>query len=587
MRKGLLLMAAVLAAGTLSAKNQQIDDFYTLGLSPDGSYIHGSDGVFFLIRNIKTDQEWNYSSDNDAGNGNCWTADGMMVGNLDDFTPAIWKDGKWTPLPVDASVTHILRGVTPDGKYICGTMGMPKPSGDVEDYLMSAPCIWERQDDGSYGNPIPLPYPETDITGRVPQYVTANNISDDGNTIIGQVVDGNGFFIYPIAFFKNEDGSWTFQNVQPDVINPQNVTFPAYPGSGPIMPMAESYLSPEEMADYQAAVEEWHDQGSDYASEPDPYDFLSGENLEAYEKALSEYYSLQSKWEPAFIAWWKSYNRLMETGHTFEFNDLFLSPDGRFYGTSAQIAIPNEDEGRVEVFSKKAPASERDRVLPHDGNGTKKYIPYVFNLNDDTYKAYDTEFINGVELYSVLSDGTVVGVNEPTPYPQTYLFLKGEANPTGLKDYVEGISKETADWMSTHMTHDIEVYDPENDNFQLEENVMITGIPFVTPDLNTIVTTAYAIWTDQGSAYLTYVLTPKDPSSVAALPAAQQLNLTVSKDGIVTLNKSADVEVFALTGSKVFSAENVTEARPSLEKGIYLVKATTEDGETLTRKVAL
>lgn len=580
-------MVAVIAAGSLSAKNQRIENFYTNGISPDGTYIHGSDGAFFLIKNVVTEEEWNYDIDHNGGNGNCWTNDGMMVGNIDDYTPAIWRNGQWTPLALeDPTVTHILRGVTPNGKYICGTRGLPKPTGDVEDYLMSGPVLYERQEDGTYGEPIALPYPEKDITNRIPQYITANNISDDGRTIIGQIVDGNGFLIYPIAFFKEDDGSWTFNLVQQDVVNPQKISFPEFPGSGPIMPMAESFLSPEEKEAYDAAIEEWHEQGSDYESEPDPLDFLGEENLEAYLKAEEEYTKVHDAWQVLYVQWRNAYNRLLSTGHTFEFNDLSLSPNGTYYGANAKVDIETNNNGDIALIGKKA-ILKSNGVDTHDGNGDKKYIPFVFNLKDDTYKEYDTEFINGVELKVVTDDATIVGVNEPSPYPQAYLFLKGENKLTDLKSYISTISKETADWMAVNMTHDIDVYDPENDNYQLVEDYMITGIPYATPDLKTFVTTAYAIWTAEGSPYLTYVLTPDSPGAVKSVTSISDLVVKTDATGTIYISRPADIEIYDTAGVNVFKAKKITTANPSLDKGIYLIKVVSENGASVTSKIAL
>lgn len=586
MKKGLLLLAALAAAGSVSAKNQAIEDFFTLGISVDGKYIHGSNGNMFVIRSILDGQEWMYDIDHDAGNGNCWTADGMLVGNIDYFTPATWKDGNWTPLQIDnRKETHYLRGVTADGKIICGTMSIPVPEGDVEDYLMAVPCIYELQPDGTYSQPIPLPYPDKDIANRVPQYVTANNISDDGTVIVGQVVDGRGMLIYPIAFFKQADGSWEYELIGQEVVNPLNVTFPEYPGSGPIMPQAETYLTDTEREAYELALEEWDNQGQDYSTWPDPLDFLSGESLEAYDKAMEEFNKVYPVWSAANNKWSAAYSRVLTSGKTFEFNSISLSPDGRYFGLNAQSEAETAGGGDIEVL-KQAP-KVNSGIQPHDGNGLKKYVPYVFDLKDDSYKEYDTDLVNGVELTGVFNDGTIIGVNEPTPYPQTYLFLKGENQLTPLKDYISGISEETANWMNKNMVYDVNVYDPENDNYQLMEDYMITGIPYATPDLKTIVTTAYAIWTDQGSAYFTHVITPYEPTSVGTIENNAGLDVKMSADGIITLSVPADVEVYGITGAKQYAADDVTSVSTGLSKGIYVIKATTAQGETVTKKVVL
>ncbi len=93
---------------------------------------------------------------------------------------------------------------------------------------MSVPVLWIRGEDGNFGKPVELPYPTTDITGRVPQYVTAIALSDDGSTVLGQVRDYSGRIHYPIVY-TNNNGEWTYSLPAMSLVNPDNIELPKIP----------------------------------------------------------------------------------------------------------------------------------------------------------------------------------------------------------------------------------------------------------------------------------------------------------------------------------------------------------------------
>lgn len=79
----------------------------------------------------------------------------------------------------------MANGVSGDGSRICGTLDPGVV--DSEKSPLAIPVIWELQSNGTYSEPIILPHPETDWKGECPHSVTAITISEDGNTIVGQV----------------------------------------------------------------------------------------------------------------------------------------------------------------------------------------------------------------------------------------------------------------------------------------------------------------------------------------------------------------------------------------------------------------
>ena len=147
----------------------------------------------------------------------------MLVGSTTPVgTAAYVKGGEWHLLPVPyPEHTNLAHGITPDGKVICGVVGNDDVSLDATN-IMSLPAVWYLQDDGTYGEPVVLPHPEKDFTGRVPQYVSAISISDDGKTVVGQVRDYRGSMEEPIVYTCNDKGEWSYTLICPELINPKS-----------------------------------------------------------------------------------------------------------------------------------------------------------------------------------------------------------------------------------------------------------------------------------------------------------------------------------------------------------------------------
>jgi len=59
--------------------------------------------------------------------------------------------------------------------------------------------------------------------------VTALSISDDGSTVVGQVVSANGFVTYPLVYTKGSDGKWSYKEYGLNEIVEPGTVFPKYP----------------------------------------------------------------------------------------------------------------------------------------------------------------------------------------------------------------------------------------------------------------------------------------------------------------------------------------------------------------------
>lgn len=136
--------------------------------------------------------------------------DGTLVGCGDSEVqlPAVYKDGDgWVFLPMpDGKREGSAEAVSGDGNTI---VGMAWGSGADIPYEV-LPVVWDRKGDGSYEYAV-LPDPETDFLGGKTQFVSPREISDDGRTVAGVMVEENGFFFTNIVWYKADDGTWHYE----------------------------------------------------------------------------------------------------------------------------------------------------------------------------------------------------------------------------------------------------------------------------------------------------------------------------------------------------------------------------------------
>ena len=165
-----------------------------------------------------------------AGYGRSVTNDGMVVGMMQklvdpetytsETNAAYFKNGEWVVLPQMSGVKagmNAAHACTPDGRVICGALAPDGVNLGSSGQALLFPVVWTRGADNQYVCEK-LPCPEKDFTGRFPQYITAMDISDDGNAIVGQIRDYSGFYIVPILYNRNSEGQWSYQVVAGDVV---------------------------------------------------------------------------------------------------------------------------------------------------------------------------------------------------------------------------------------------------------------------------------------------------------------------------------------------------------------------------------
>lgn len=595
MKKTLLLSAAVLMASTpmfAEFSVQQLDNAPFMGISPNGKYsIFTIDGIMLGVVNLEDmsgdiymDERGSdyYQNKYFPGYGTCVANDGSAVGNAVLYEPTsettystsdnavVYKNGELTVLPSPRpDLFNMAHAITPDGSVICGNVANDNFGLDSKKIMM-VPAVWYRNADGGYDEPVLLPHPETDFLGGVPQYVTANAISADGNTVAGTITATSGFWEYPIVYKRDASGKWSYSlpslnlfYTHPEVQVPEN------PGEYPDM---EDFISEEGKAAYDAAMEAWQAAGgNDYSTYPALEDFMTDEEKAAYQAACTKYMADKAAYDEAVDA-------ATAGSITLTFNNVVLSPDGKQFSSTY---VPDSGFGPLKPGKLSPKHSPFMKKGTREGETTDYTVStvFVFNLDDDTYKTYSCE--NGVNVTCAANNGILVGYSSDIYTPIAYVMdpAKGVAP---MQEYYQESCPAMSTWINENMNYLIETMDGDTGETITEEK-LISGIPFCTPDMQTITTYTFNSFDlSSDSYYFGYVfqgLPEVKPSGVKDVLAKGSL-LKVQRGGIINVDGDAYIEVFSTEGSKVFSGNASGSVNTGLRSGVYVVRAKFADGKT-------
>lgn len=509
-----LSASAAMAIDKPTSESMTFTDETLSSISPNGEWVAGGMGDEFtvIIRNLTTGKKWTYSEFNGetgmgtqytVGLGKCVSNNGIVVGEVDDM-PAYWEDGAWHDLSTKVGQT-VYRGamqvgsITPDGSIIVGAIGNSGglTQGFEEDVMYTAPCLWQRNADGSgYGDPVMLPHPERDITNAIPQYFTALAISDDGKTIGALMTCNYGFPHVPYSYTQDADGEWQYTMMGEDLINPEHRVFPKYSGeyNGPNRPNWEEYMTQAEMEQYFAA-------GDAYVR------YLESQGYNEYEIELllwgyaanfmteprkGEFEALWDEYYTAYVEWWEAYSQyetilsqVITEGMGFIFNNMCISPDGKYIyatGTVYELVRPGNPENAFDQHC----------------------MPVAFEVGTDNYTVFSQK--NDIRVASVTNDYSVLGKpNLGDGYLDTlaYIFPQGDTECVDLLSYFEEKGNiEVVDWIEENMIHYAQIGETTFDD------VYSMGIPMATPDMSVIVFQTTSFYWEPMEDYLwvSYVL---------------------------------------------------------------------------------
>ena len=551
-------------------------DEYLSDISPNGEWAAGAiDDGSVVIRNLVNNQNFE-SRTNGAtvfyyiGSGPQPISNtGIVVGSTNGDNAAYWENGTWhtlkTPNPEFMSNAS---SITPDGSVICGGAGNDNMSLET-DKIMLVPAVWYRQADGSYSDAVLLPHPDLDYTGRVPQYITALAISDDGKTVAGQIRDYVGFMHEPILYTCDDNGEWSYTMLYPELLNPDNVVFPAYPGeyNGIPMPTPEWFMTEEELEEFSQALDRW----TTGKPTPEYKDYMTKEEIEAYNKALDEFLDEYNPWAESFDTFNELYTATVEAGYSFVFNNVTLTPDGKYFGTTREISYVED---------------------PIEGPKSRMY-PVVLNTDGSGYTDLNGNPELSLLTSSMARDGQVMAtyIDPENILPRrAYVFPKDSKEAEPIEVYFMDVNPELSMWLEDEMTREVIVGFLPGGEFDYQD-FMCSGAPITTPDMSRMicVTMATDTWVDAEALYYSYIFdTGIDISEVKPLATAS-CAMEILAGGVIDLKgEFSMIEVYDVSGALIYSEKSPAgNVNPNLAKGIYVIKALGADGTEIVKKVAL
>lgn len=572
MKKLLLLsLSALIGSSVALAENPTvIENFAISKISPNGRYATSENNGSVIIKDLQTGEIWISEGDAvqeySAGHGNAWSNNGIMVGSTYyDGDGAYWYEGVWHHIAgaTDNGAAY-TNAITEDGRYICGEVTNPDNQYGYNGTML-IPALWEDADgDCEYESQIVLPHPEFDLFNQRPQYISALAISANGKVIGGQITDFSGAFHYPIVWTKSDEGEWSYSYPAISLFNPDHLEIPVSPGEFDMtMPEVTDYMSDGEAAAYLEALDEYYASGYQEDLFPDPADYMTSAQIDAYNTAAEAYNEAAEAYNEALIQYQEVFYEILNASANFQFNTCSISPNGKF--------LSQTYEGPTESF--------RD---PAENSGA------FFNLETGEAKILPTD--QNVCATAIFDNGIMLGTNlmsfGSTEPSQAYIYLPGNEEFTLLYDYFQTKAPAMATWMDEHMRHDIESFDEDWNPITLE-GYLVTGMPVATPDLTVIGCNVMSLWEDEYE--FNSVIFSGLESGVAALGAKTGMQLkSLGRGMIAVAGDATEVRVYDFSGRCLFSAENpAAVVETGLNSGAYVVKATDASGKTVTLKAIL
>lgn len=561
MKRTYLLAALCLLGSSAFAAptGKVINEFYNSGVSPDGRFTISSVNEATIILDLVNETNWTYTSGTTghyytAGHGNCFTNNGRIVGSDEQDKAYFWENGTWTILPgADKNGQTFANAITPDGLRICGEM-----TGSLQadnEGTMLIPCIWNSTGNNTYSEPIVLPHPTTDFSDRAPQYITALWISDDGKTIVGQVRDYSGTMNYPILYTEGANGEWSYTLPGYDLINPDKVVLPEYPGEAPEAPEVTDYMTDAQKAAYEQAMTDWRNNGYNPDEYPEAGNYMDADKAAEYNAAVTEYNEKATAFNEALQKYFEVFYSIIDKSPQWEFNAMVMSPNGCHISTAAIVSDPE------------------DMWAP------SYYSLYTFNLTTGAMEIYPKEL--NLLPSQMFNNGALLASTPDAVMPGQSFFKENEtAEFEHIYDYYLRTQPETAKWLEENMAHTV-----VDENGAEVKGYICSGFVRANADMTTIVGSCTNTWTYDPyfiSYSLTGLLTGVD--TIAPEVAGK---VTAHRGGIINVTESVDnVAIYDFSGRKVFEVANPAGTIDTgLNAGMYILRATMADGNKTAQKV--
>lgn len=576
------LVAATGFAGASDVASQAVHGISVKCFSENGEWMVCETDMekSLVVFNLVTGQKWEYIwNGQDLGTTYDMplttgvSNDGTVVGEVNNV-PSYWRNGKWTPLSgPKGSGAAVVGAITPDGSVIVG--GFSDVSFSFEDHQMTYPCYWERQPNGTFGEPVFLPNPGRDIFGLSPQYLHATSISADGKTIGATMRSGQGFHHFPFSYTRNEDGTWNCLPLGVELIVPPGVEIPKYPGEyhGPMNPNYEEYMTSDELNAFYAAgykfIDDLYAQGITDETEITilelqfALEFMSEEERAEYEPLLRAFLDAYVPWYEAYEAYMAFIESIDSTGVYFQFNNVYVSPDGKYvYATGSGTGSRNNTFAPVRFDARTGEAT-------------------TYSLSRDT------------RISCITADYSVLCVDNNSNSGIAYIYPAGSTDPVSLNDFVQAnCTPAVYDWMRANLYVNF-VTGLTSAGDPIISEGWSQGKPVATPDMTLlgfgVDTELWYPAPDKNSFVSTFVInTGLNQSGVEGVAADTGAEISLTGGGeIRTTGDIVSIAVYDMAGLKVFETLNPsTTVATGLPSGLYIVRALRASGEALTLKAA-
>nr|MBD5376715.1 hypothetical protein [Bacteroides sp.] len=581
MKKCLLCAGVAAMAASASAapftQPKLFDDANLQHVSNDGRYGAFEDFGNVVVIDLATGERHEFFEGEGGtyglGNyGNSFSNTGILVGTItgDDAAYLDLNKWEWVQLLTDVDGVYGAQIVTPDGQLIGGYMANSDIVANRDDNTMYVPTVWNF-DGAKFGKPEVLPYPRTDMSGRIPQWVMVNTVSVDGKVLGGQILDALGAVCQPIYWTRNGEGKWEYTVFGDEFINPEKVQFPKWQDS-PAAPNPGAYMTNQQIDDYNIAYDKAMNGEGDF---PQYKDFMDADKYEAYMEACNAYYD-----DPAWVAqneWYEAYEQFLSSGMIMSQNQNYLNDN--VYVANIEMDDPDGD-----------PWSWFPQVLNKVA---------IYDFASKTWSVVDN--VKNLSALGLGGDNTVLAYaqDELSNANLAYVIKPGATEAITLSDWVSEINPEYAEWIKENLSMDLvvtdEIYNEETQEYEwvdrVIEDYLVTGQAYTAPSMNVVV--GYNYYTDPDtyqSIFSSYALPLDRNASIEGVATVNDAMIEVMamRGGKVRVNGDAKLlQVIDLQGRVMFEAVNpAAEVETGVDGGLYIVKAVAADGSESVVKAA-
>lgn len=406
-RKSLLTLAGALAiaAGAMGQTTPTytlVEGYLFSYLSNDGKWAveNLSNGAGTNIYNVaegKIETFENFLCNSVSPNG-------IIIGKSKDLA-AIIDNGETKTLPHpddELLISSTAWDITEDENMICGAITY---TNIEEGGTIRKPCIWEKQDDGSYKLTM-IDYPEKDYAHLTPQAIDAMFCSED--YIAGRVIDWTGYRNYGIVWKKDAEGIWQYEEMGLDAIYKEGVEIPEHMPVAPedVNPMI--YFTKNDSIKYNEDLEKYAN--GELTQNPAYYQryyITNVDSLAAYGEAIDIYNEKFAEYQKEL----KDYNTALNNACTGDRFDMFSC---------------RKCEGGDKIM-----VAYNFEVAPRE----RKTVPAYFNLKDGSITV--ERELRGLPTGLSYTGDLFYSTPVDNPTRTSYVLEKGAEQPQNFAEWVK------------------------------------------------------------------------------------------------------------------------------------------------------